>query len=114
MISGQFGQPTQRSIKRDLGEERELQQNDLGDAELPYHLLQLVVGAENRDSIFRLIDLFIADQTGGTQPDLGLTTEPVSQLGRFTGRTNQQSFFTPSASEDAPCQKRRDIVVGEK
>ncbi len=98
-------------IAVDLGEERELQQNDLGDAELPNYLLEFFAGAENRDSVFGLVDLLIADQTDGAQPDLGLTTEPLSQLGRFAAGTHQQSFFIPSAGEDSACQKRRQIVV---
>src|SRR5437867_11125864 len=74
------------NIAVDLGGERKLQQNDLGDATLAVYFLQIAGVAQNRNSVFGLVDFFIANQTDSAQPNFCFASYQVAQLVRRAPR----------------------------
>lgn len=89
------------NIPVDLGEERKLQQNDLGDAELPNYFLEFAGGAENRNSVFGPVDLFVTNQSDGAQSDFCFASQPAAKLSCFTRRTYQESFLFAQPRENS-------------
>src|SRR6266852_1015689 len=73
--------------------EWKFQQDHLCDPALANDFLDFIGSAQDRHSIFGLVDFFIADQTDSAQPDLGFALQPIAQLDCSAAGADQKSFF---------------------
>ena len=66
-------------------EEREFQQDHLGNAVSSDNLFELIGSAEDGNSVLCFVDVFVANQTDRAQTDLSFSPQPAPKLGRFAG-----------------------------
>ena len=66
------------NVAVDIGEERELQHDDLCDTAVDDDFLEIIGVAQDGNAVFGLFDLLVADEADGAQPDVRFTTQPAS------------------------------------
>src|SRR6266513_1017264 len=95
-----------------VAKEGKLEQDYLGDPVLLNDLPKIAGSTKNRNSMFGLVDVVIANQTDRAQADLAFSAKPISELGRSLTWANQERVFFPA--ENHARQDSGNVIVRKK